>query len=153
MRFRFYLHFQCFIGFFSGLVPTLLRDAPFSGVYLMFYRWQLSHMPEREQISSFAGQRIDVHRMAVPFLDVMSSNYSGFARFGSGITAGLSACLVTQPFDMAKTLMQTLPDEHRSLIKTLVTMKQVEMERLSARSCLQLGFNFRHLVGRDSFEV
>ena len=72
------------VGLFSGLVPTLLRDAPFSGLYLMFYtqaKKQMRHVHSIDQTSPL------VH-------------------FSCGILSGCFASIITQPADVIKTRMQ-----------------------------------------------
>lgn len=73
-------------GLFSGLSATLLRDAPFSGIYLMFYT----------QTKKFAKSKTD--------------SQSPFVFFACGIVAGGFASVVTQPADVVKTHMQLYPD-------------------------------------------
>uniref|UniRef100_A0A7E4VJI5 Mitochondrial glycine transporter n=1 Tax=Panagrellus redivivus TaxID=6233 RepID=A0A7E4VJI5_PANRE len=79
-------------GLWCGLMPTLFRDAPFSGFYLMFYRQQLAVV---EQWSS--------HDLT-PSLRVLC-----------GISAGLLACVLTQPFDVLKTTVQLYPRDYSSM--------------------------------------
>ncbi|XP_034933979.1 mitochondrial glycine transporter-like isoform X2 [Chelonus insularis] len=79
-------------GLSSGLVPTLLRDAPYSGLYLMFYT-QLKTISDR---SCDGKQYIVMH-------------------FGCGITAGILASIVTHPADVVKTKMQLYSHEFNSL--------------------------------------
>lgn len=74
-------------GLFSGLVPTLFRDAPFSGIYLMFYTQTKSAIPK----------------------DWKEGTYKAPTDFGSGLIAGLLASFVTQPPDVIKTQMQLYP--------------------------------------------
>ncbi|KAJ3600730.1 hypothetical protein NHX12_031707 [Muraenolepis orangiensis] len=69
---------------FSGLVPTLLRDAPFSGIYVMFYSQTKASLPK----------------------EVSSSSYGPLANFLCGVVAGVVASLVTQPADVVKTHVQ-----------------------------------------------
>ncbi|XP_025153784.1 mitochondrial glycine transporter isoform X3 [Harpegnathos saltator] len=80
-------------GLSSGLVPTLLRDAPYSGLYLMFYN-QLKKMTADTEKKS--NKLIPVH-------------------FCCGIVAGLMASMVTQPADVIKTKMQLYPNEFNSI--------------------------------------
>jgi len=82
-------------GLTSGLGPTLFRDVPFSGLYLMFY----------EQLKSM-----------VP-TDIRQTNPSA-AHFISGLSAGILASLVTQPADVIKTNMQ-LDRDNRGLTRTV----------------------------------
>lgn len=82
-------------GLTSGLGPTLFRDVPFSGLYLMFY----------EQLKS----------MVPP--DLRQTNPTA-AHFMSGFAAGVLASLVTQPADVIKTSMQ-LDKENRGLVRTV----------------------------------
>jgi len=70
-------------GLTSGLGPTLVRDVPFSGLYLMFYEHLKSLMPESTN----------------------QYNQSA-AHFFSGFVAGVLASIVTQPADVIKTNMQ-----------------------------------------------
>ncbi|KAL2100931.1 hypothetical protein ACEWY4_002692 [Coilia grayii] len=72
---------------FSGLAATLLRDAPFSGLYLMFYSQSKNALPKEISLSSYAP----------------------LGNFSCGVVAGVLASLVTQPADVVKTHMQVCP--------------------------------------------
>ncbi|XP_015979542.2 mitochondrial glycine transporter isoform X3 [Rousettus aegyptiacus] len=74
-------------GLFSGLTATLLRDAPFSGIYLMFYNQTKNIMPH----------------------DQLDAALIPVVNFSCGIFAGILASLVTQPADVIKTHMQLSP--------------------------------------------
>lgn len=76
-------------GLFRGLTATLLRDAPFSGLYLMFYS------QTRTAVLHGTAQ-LDAALM--PLIN-----------FSCGIFAGVLASLVTQPADVIKTHMQLSP--------------------------------------------
>ncbi|XP_071954548.1 mitochondrial glycine transporter-like [Antedon mediterranea] len=84
-------------GLTSGLSATLLRDAPFSGIYLMFYTQTKKHMP------------IDkIERQCLPTIN-----------FASGIIAGVLASTVTQPADVVKTRMQLYPERYKTILQTV----------------------------------
>lgn len=77
-------------GLSSGLVPTLLRDAPFSGLYLMFYT----------RLKNIAVEA-----------DLPCAKSSAPIHFSCGILAGIFASIITQPADVIKTKMQLYPNE------------------------------------------
>uniref|UniRef100_A0A672L8B9 Solute carrier family 25 member 38-B-like n=1 Tax=Sinocyclocheilus grahami TaxID=75366 RepID=A0A672L8B9_SINGR len=71
---------------YSGLTATLLRDAPFSGIYVMFYSQAKKALPQGD-----------------------SSSFVPLVNFGCGVVAGILASLATQPADVIKTHMQVSP--------------------------------------------
>ncbi|XP_069510472.1 mitochondrial glycine transporter [Ambystoma mexicanum] len=79
-------------GLFSGLSATLLRDAPFSGIYLMFYTQGKRILPQERD----------------PLI-------SPLVNFGCGVVAGILASMATQPADVIKTHMQLSPERYRWL--------------------------------------
>ncbi|XP_074052004.1 mitochondrial glycine transporter [Macrotis lagotis] len=84
-------------GLFSGLTATLLRDAPFSGIYLMFYN------QTRKVV-----MKDDLDAALVPFVN-----------FTCGAFAGILASLVTQPADVIKTHMQLSPQKFQRIGQTV----------------------------------
>jgi len=82
-------------GLTKGLLPTLLRDVPFSGIYLMFYE-----------------------KLKVYCKDV--TPYPNINHFSCGIGAGVLGSLVTQPADVIKTKLQLNPGS-----KTINVMKEI----------------------------
>ncbi|XP_071387378.1 mitochondrial glycine transporter A-like [Centroberyx affinis] len=75
------------LALFSGLMATLLRDAPFSGIYVMFYSQTKASLPK----------------------EVSMSAYAPLANFSCGVLAGVLASLITQPADVVKTHVQVSP--------------------------------------------
>jgi len=84
-------------GLSSGLFPTLLRDAPFSGIYLMFY----------EQLKS---------RTPAALLETSPNS----AHFLCGVAAGAMASAVTHPADVVKTKMQVCSGRSVSIMKAIL---------------------------------
>ncbi|XP_073671439.1 mitochondrial glycine transporter B isoform X2 [Paramisgurnus dabryanus] len=72
---------------YSGLTATLLRDAPFSGIYVMFYSQAKKSLPQ----------------------EISSSSFVPVVNFSCGVVAGILASLATQPADVIKTHVQVNP--------------------------------------------
>eukprot|EP00730_Choanoeca_flexa_P000445 TRINITY_DN10200_c0_g1_i11.p1 TRINITY_DN10200_c0_g1~~TRINITY_DN10200_c0_g1_i11.p1 ORF type:complete len:316 (+),score=33.13 TRINITY_DN10200_c0_g1_i11:56-1003(+) len=81
-------------GLYRGLTVTLLRDAPYSGLYLYLY--------ERLKVSStfqpIATWSVNLHHLTC------------------GLTAGMTASMVTQPLDVIKTKLQVTTSHHHQSI-------------------------------------
>ncbi|KAK7112366.1 hypothetical protein V1264_011833 [Littorina saxatilis] len=90
-------------GLYSGLAPTLLRDVPFSGIYLMFY----TYLKTYNQPCRF-GAGLE------PLVD-----------FCNGLLGGALASFVTQPADVIKTTMQLNPEKYRHFRTVLPYIYQV----------------------------
>ncbi|XP_054168047.1 LOW QUALITY PROTEIN: mitochondrial glycine transporter-like [Oppia nitens] len=90
-------------GLVCGLVPTLMRDAPFSGLYYMFYS-QLKQVVVMSSSSSSSN----------------NTCISPVLNFTIGLNAGLLASIVTHPMDVVKTRMQLYPRQFSSLMSTLM---------------------------------
>ncbi|XP_067670834.1 mitochondrial glycine transporter B-like [Haliotis asinina] len=74
-------------GLYCGLGPTLMRDVPFSSLYLMFYTQLKKTLPE----------------------DMLQEKSLPLFHFMCGIMAGTMASVVTQPADVIKTHAQLNP--------------------------------------------
>ena len=77
-------------GFFQGFTATALRDAPYAGLYLALYE------ASKTYLSTLSG-------------GLGTGNYLVVS--GSGLLAGTLATVITHPFDIIKTRMQTTPPE------------------------------------------
>jgi len=97
-----------FRGLCCGLVPTLVRDAPYSGLYLMFYTQLKQQIEKNHQL--FTG--------ISPGIDLKTNGYiASLTHFSCGITAGLLASLVTHPADVVKTRMQLEPIKYPTVLR------------------------------------
>jgi len=86
-------------GLLSGWTATIARDAPYSGLYYMFYSQQ-------KYVLQAAYQR----------------DLTAWDTFGCGIAAGGLACVATHPADVIKTQMQLHPYRYRSTKHCVVTI-------------------------------
>lgn len=93
-------------GFFSGFGATAIRDAPYAGLYVLFY----------EELK----KRLSLLTQKVPAAGELSSKMSGSTsasiNFGSGILAAGLATAITNPFDAIKTRIQLQPREYHNML-------------------------------------
>ncbi|CAO3632151.1 unnamed protein product [Cunninghamella echinulata] len=85
-------------GLFAGYGATFIRDAPFAGIYLFFY----------ENCKKKANVWTVVNNYNV-------ANY--MINLGSGVIAGITATIITHPFDMLKTRMQLKPNVYKHVLQ------------------------------------
>jgi len=79
-------------GLTVGLGPTLVRDVPFSGLYLMFYEHLKTLTPEE-----------------------LKMTHGSSVHFSCGVMAGFLASLVTQPADVIKTRLQISTQTNKNI--------------------------------------
>ncbi|WVW85423.1 hypothetical protein I302_107461 [Kwoniella bestiolae CBS 10118] len=87
-------------GFFQGFTATAVRDAPYAGLYLVFY----------EKGKDLLGRITGIPNAAL--------------HSGSGVMAAVLATLITSPADVVKTRMQVNPADHPTLRKAVVKVLQ-----------------------------
>jgi len=89
-------------GLSCGLLPTIVRDAPYSGLYLMFYtQLKQNVVPKFRNVLGFE-ENLGALQAAT--------------HFSCGMLAGLLASLVTHPADVVKTKMQISPELYHSIV-------------------------------------
>ncbi|KAI1001356.1 Mitochondrial glycine transporter [Podosphaera aphanis] len=106
-------------GFMAGLGATTARDAPYAGLYVLFYEQfkkrfsALSQqtLPDRELPSSMNGPK------------------SASINFGSSMVAAGLATAITNPFDAIKTRIQLQPEVYRNVFCACTKMMHDEGPR------------------------
>ncbi|KAK1757713.1 hypothetical protein QBC47DRAFT_376808 [Echria macrotheca] len=98
-------------GFFAGFGATAIRDAPYAGLYVLFYeqsKRRLSHLYGNPSPSSSDTTGEKKTRMAV-------SRAAGI-NFASGVFSGVVCSVISNPFDAVKTRIQLQPDRYRNMV-------------------------------------
>lgn len=88
-------------GLFRGWGATALRDAPYAGLYLVLY------------------ERLKTH------LD----HFGALRNITAGLIAGVTATVITHPFDVARTRIQLYPAEYKNLSRALRLIGRDELLR------------------------
>ncbi|KAJ1913192.1 hypothetical protein H4219_005312 [Mycoemilia scoparia] len=94
-------------GFFSGAVPTAIRDAPYAGIYLFLY----------ERIKTFERDTMSKRNIIIP---------EALVTLSSGMVSGITASYITQPFDMVKTRIQIQPNLYSGMFNSFVRIFKEE---------------------------
>lgn len=95
-------------GFFSGFGATAIRDAPYAGLYVLFYeqsKRRLSQIREVTPLTKMSNSE-----------GGMKSSTSLSINFLSGVLAAGFATAVTNPFDAVKTRLQLMPGKYSNMI-------------------------------------
>ncbi|KAK3394003.1 solute carrier family 25 member 38 [Podospora didyma] len=99
-------------GFFSGFGATALRDAPYAGLYVLFYeqsKKRLSALFPPPTATEKHHQKMGVSRAAgINFL--------------SGVASGVVCSVISNPFDAVKTRIQLQPGAYRHMVHAVRRM-------------------------------
>jgi solute carrier family 25, member 38 len=100
-------------GFFSGFGATAVRDAPYAGLYVVFYE------ASKTYLFRFSSS---IRRQQAASDDLnLGSSVSGLSNpainAASGVMAGVTATTITNPFDAVKTRLQLLPQKYGNMLK------------------------------------
>lgn len=101
-------------GFFSGFGATAVRDAPYAGLYVVFYEASKTFL-FRWSSNTSAGAGSDpgqsTRTLSNPAINA-----------ASGVFAGVTATTITNPFDAVKTRLQLLPQKYGNMLKATALM-------------------------------
>lgn len=92
-------------GFFSGFGATALRDAPYAGMYVLFYEML------KTRLGSLATQPTSTGNTP----GKMQATLASSVNFTSAMLAGGACSVVSNPFDAVKTRIQLQPQLYRNI--------------------------------------
>lgn len=109
-----------FKGFFAGFGATAVRDAPYAGLYVLFYE------QSKRRLSALATK---IESTETPSVQKLSTSTSAGINFISGVAAAGLGTTITNPFDAIKTRIQLMPDTYTNLVQTGKKMLREEGTR------------------------
>lgn len=95
-------------GLFSGFGATAIRDAPYAGLYVLFYEESKRRLSQIQEVTPFA----EISNSE----GCMKSSTSLSINFLSGVLAAGFATAITNPFDAVKTRLQLMPGKYSNMI-------------------------------------
>ncbi|KAI4130180.1 MAG: hypothetical protein LQ347_003490 [Umbilicaria vellea] len=99
-----------FRGFFSGFGATAIRDAPYAGLYVLFYEQSKRRLSTLQEVAPLP-QGLALGNNG------MKNSTSASINFISGVLAAGLATAITNPFDAVKTRLQLMPGKYGNMIK------------------------------------
>ncbi|KAH0603647.1 uncharacterized protein H6S33_007306 [Morchella sextelata] len=111
------LRVEGFRGFFSGWGATAIRDAPYAGLYILFYEQSKKSL----SILYSTGRKMD-------------NSVAAMINTVSGAGAGALATAITNPFDALKTRIQVDPGRYRNLWQAAKLVVTEESGRMRGRA-------------------
>lgn len=95
-------------GFFAGFGATAIRDAPYAGLYVLFYE------QSKKRLSALAT-RVGPLGDTSSTTATLSTSASASVNFTSGIVSSVFSTAITNPFDAIKTRLQLMPGKYRNM--------------------------------------
>jgi hypothetical protein len=106
-------------GFFAGFGATAVRDAPYAGLYVLFYE------QSKRRLSALALKIDETTGSSAK----LSTSTSVGINFLSGVAAAGLGTTVTNPFDAIKTRIQLMPDRYGNMVQAAKKMLAEEGTR------------------------
>lgn len=107
------VHQEGLSGLFRGFGATAARDAPYAGLFILFY----------EASKDRVGSLLDRFHFIRP---ESGARQAAMVNSSSSILAAVLATAVTNPFDAVKTRVQLFPQQYTNAIQTAVLMAKEE---------------------------
>ncbi|KAL8798143.1 MAG: hypothetical protein Q9200_007817 [Gallowayella weberi] len=116
-------------GFFAGFGATAIRDAPYAGLYVVFYEQSKRYLNSLKPAAAaaplgrstahttesvLAGEETET--MKTSFFSSSSSSAISI-NFVSGVLAAGLATAITNPFDAVKTRLQLMPGRYANMVQ------------------------------------
>lgn len=101
-------------GFFAGFGATAIRDAPYAGLYVVFYEWS-----KKYGSTLAAGDNGTVTGR-------LAGMTSAGVNFTSSLLAASAATAITNPPDAIKTRLQLRPQKYRNTLQAAKLMLNEE---------------------------
>ncbi|KAF2495935.1 mitochondrial carrier [Lophium mytilinum] len=116
-------------GFFAGFGATAVRDAPYAGLYVLFYeqsKRRLSAFAARLQYQK-AQKRSETGAVSPEVAaGLLSGRTAASINFASGVAAAGLGTAMTNPFDAIKTRLQLLPQKYGNMVQAAKLMLKEE---------------------------
>ncbi|KAI9656862.1 MAG: hypothetical protein M1821_003501 [Bathelium mastoideum] len=128
-------------GLFKGWGATAVRDAPYAGLYVVFYEESKRRLAALSTVAG-GGEEDGVRRgeREEGRKGAMTAKASASINFVSGILAAGLATAITNPFDAIKTRLQLMPAKYGNMVSAARTMLREEgMRSLMDGLALRMG--------------
>ncbi|KAF2813219.1 putative mitochondrial carrier protein [Mytilinidion resinicola] len=116
-------------GFFAGFGATAVRDAPYAGLYVLFYeqsKRRLSAFAARLQYQK-ALKKSETGAVSPEIAaGLLSGRTAASINFASGVAAAGLGTAMTNPFDAIKTRLQLLPQKYGNMVQASKLMLKEE---------------------------
>lgn len=103
-------------GFFAGFGATAMRDAPYAGLYVLFYE------QSKKRLSRMYGNSSTELNQTGDRSGVMGMSRAATINFASGGLAAVVCSIISNPFDAVKTRIQLQPGQYRNMVHAATRM-------------------------------